>query len=164
MDEMMDVVNDNDEVVGKASKKEIYQRNLMHRIVQVLVFNSKGEIFLQKRANTVVYKPGYYTGSACGHVISGETYFQAAKRELEEELGIKAELKEEFKFVFDDIELKIRKMVVVFSCKCENVEIRPEEVGGGRFFSAEEIKKMIKNGEKIHIEFIGVFERWLKGR
>ena len=80
--EFLDVVNENDEVVGKASKKEIYEKSLTHRIVHVFVFNDKGEMVLQVRSKDSPFCPLYWDTAASGHVQSGESYEEAAFKEF----------------------------------------------------------------------------------
>jgi isopentenyl-diphosphate Delta-isomerase len=77
------VVNENDEVIGTMPKKEAHKNGTLHRISVVYVKNTKGEILVQHRAD------GFLDHSAAGHVDPGESYEEAAKRELREELGIK---------------------------------------------------------------------------
>jgi isopentenyl-diphosphate delta-isomerase type 1 len=86
--ELLDVVDADDRVIGVKTRGEIHARGLMHRAVHILVFNSKGELFLQKRSMTKDENPGQWDSSAAGHVDSGETYIACAIREIEEELGI----------------------------------------------------------------------------
>lgn len=88
-DELLDLVDENDRVIGTVTRGEA-NRNpaLIHRAVAILVFNTKGQLFLQKRSQTKDTYPGYWTVSASGHVKSGLTYHQAALEELKEELGI----------------------------------------------------------------------------
>jgi len=76
------VVNDKDEVVGTMPKSEAHKNNVPHRIAVTYVENGKGEILVQVRAD------GYLDHSSAGHVESGESYKEAAQRELAEELGI----------------------------------------------------------------------------
>ena len=87
-DELLDVVNDNDEVIGVKSRGEIHAQGLMHRAVHILLFNSEGELFLQKRSLSKDEQPGKWDSSAAGHVDSGEGYLDCACREINEELGI----------------------------------------------------------------------------
>jgi isopentenyldiphosphate isomerase len=86
-EEIFDIVNTRDEVVGRASRGDVHARGLMHRAVHVLVFNARGEVFLQKRSQTKDKSPGLWDSSASGHVDSGEDYDACAVRELFEELG-----------------------------------------------------------------------------
>ena len=87
-EEIFDVVNEQDEVVGQALRREVHARGLWHRAVHVLVFNRKGEIFLQKRSLKKDNHPGVWDSSTSGHVDSGEDYDTAAVRELREEIGL----------------------------------------------------------------------------
>lgn len=90
--ELLDIADNNDVVIGKASRSEIYRKLLCHRIVHVMVFNSAGEIFLQKRSSEVSFSPNHWSTSAGGHVQSDETYKEAALREYQEELETNSEL------------------------------------------------------------------------
>lgn len=86
--EWFDVVNERDEVVGQAPRQEVHARGLRHRAVHVLVFNGRGQLFLQKRSRWKDREPGLWDSSASGHVDAGEAYDTAAVRELREELGV----------------------------------------------------------------------------
>ena len=86
--EYLDIVDIKDKIIGKATRKEIHDMHQIHRGVHVFVVNSKNEILIQKRSNKKDYYPGYYDASVGAQVRSGETYEQAAKRELKEELGV----------------------------------------------------------------------------
>ncbi len=86
--EMFDVVDAEDHVVGQATRGEVHAQNLMHRAVHVLVFNKRRDCLLQKRSMWKDRHPGVWDSSAAGHLDAGETYEEAARRELAEELGI----------------------------------------------------------------------------
>ena len=86
-EEIFDVVNERDEVVSSAPRSEVHARNLLHRAVHVLVFNERGELFLQKRSRRKDCFPGVWDSSASGHVDRGESYDACAVREVQEELG-----------------------------------------------------------------------------
>ncbi|MBI3109478.1 diphosphomevalonate decarboxylase [Candidatus Daviesbacteria bacterium] len=101
-EEIFIVVDRSDRVIGYEPRSICHQKRLLHRTVAVIVFNDKGEVLLQKRSMNVDTNPGLYTLSATGHVSQGETYLEAAKKELLEELGIKSKLlKFETKIVKD---------------------------------------------------------------
>ncbi len=89
-DEIFDVVNDQDEVIGQERRAVVHARGLLHRAVHLFVFNGAGEIYLQKRSSLKDTHPGKWGSSASGHVDSGEDYAGAAERELEEELHLTA--------------------------------------------------------------------------
>jgi len=87
-DEIFDVVDASDSVIGRESRRRIHARRLRHRAAHILVFNRRGELFLQKRSMTKDSCPGLWDSSAAGHVDSGESYDDCARRELAEELGL----------------------------------------------------------------------------
>ena len=86
-EEFFDLVNERDEVVGRASRREVHARGLRHRAVHVLAFGRDGRIFLQKRSMQKDTSPGRWDSSSSGHLDAGENYDAAAVRELGEELG-----------------------------------------------------------------------------
>src|SRR3954467_532457 len=88
-EEMFDVVNDRDEVIGSERRSEVHRLGLQHRAVHVLIFNERGQIFLQKRSMKKDRQPGVWDSSASGHVDSGEEYDPCAARELQEEIGLR---------------------------------------------------------------------------
>ena len=88
-DEMFDVVDEHDVVVGRRSRSEVHALDLIHRAVSVFVFNSRRELLIQKRSAAKDQYPLCYTSSASGHVAAGDTYADTAARELEEELGLR---------------------------------------------------------------------------
>ena len=88
-DEVFDVVDTDDRVVAQATRKEVHARKLLHRAVHVLVFDSRGRVFLQKRSMAKDSSPGCWDSSCSGHLDSGEDYATAALRELEEEIGVR---------------------------------------------------------------------------
>jgi 16S rRNA (adenine1518-N6/adenine1519-N6)-dimethyltransferase len=87
-EEWFDVVDDADQVTGRAMRGEVHARGLLHRAVHIFVFNKRGEILLQQRSLLKDAHPGVWGSSVSGHVDSGEDYDEAAVRELEEEMGI----------------------------------------------------------------------------
>jgi len=90
--ERFPVVDENDRLLGDAPRSEVHGDNLRHRAVHLFIFNSHGELFLQKRSRWKDRHPLLWDSSAAGHVEAGEEYDETAARELEEELGVRAEL------------------------------------------------------------------------
>jgi isopentenyldiphosphate isomerase len=88
-EEWFDVVNDRDEVVGRATRREVHARGLWHRAVHTLVFDAAGRVLLQKRSMLKDLSPGLWDSSCSGHLDAGEDYDVAAVRELGEEIGIR---------------------------------------------------------------------------
>src|SRR5271165_5870900 len=88
IEEIFDIVNERDEVVGQNTRREVHARGLWHRAVHVLVFNARGEVFLQKRSMKKDTAKGKWDSSSSGHLDSGEDYDACAMRELREEIGL----------------------------------------------------------------------------
>ncbi len=88
-EEFFDVVNERDESVGRAARREVHARGWLHRAVHVLVDDGAGRVFLQKRSMKKDTSPGRWDSSSSGHVDAGEDYDTAAGRELGEELGLR---------------------------------------------------------------------------
>ncbi|MFH1133364.1 MAG: NUDIX domain-containing protein [Nanoarchaeota archaeon] len=88
-----DVVDREDKVTGKATWHELHAKGMIHRTVHILIFNSQGELLLQRRSQMMTIQPGKLTSSAAGHVMGDESYEHAAAREMKEELGINVALK-----------------------------------------------------------------------
>ena len=91
-EEQFQVVDDKDVAVGAAPRSQVHANNLLHRAVHILIFNPKGEVFLQFRSRWKDRHPRKWDSSAAGHVSAGETYDETAGREVQEELGIQATL------------------------------------------------------------------------
>ena len=148
MTEYFYVVDEDDEVIRKASREECHSdRSLIHRSVYIFVVNSRNEVFLQKRSMSKDLYPGYYTGSATGHVDYGEEYDDAAVRELKEELGIGAPLLRLGKvksFMRNE-----REISMLYVCRYDGqIKFNAEEVTEGSFYSIEDVKRSVRTGEK----------------
>jgi 16S rRNA (adenine1518-N6/adenine1519-N6)-dimethyltransferase len=87
-DELFDVVDDTNRVVGRACRRDVHAQSLKHRAVHVFVFNSRGELLLQKRSHLKDLCGGKWDSSCAGHLDAGESYLDCATRELNEELGL----------------------------------------------------------------------------
>jgi isopentenyldiphosphate isomerase len=90
-EEWFDVVNERDEVISRATRREVHATGLWHRAIHVLVFDRAGRVFLQRRSMLKDLSPGLWDSSCSGHLDAGEDYDAAAVRELAEEIGIKVD-------------------------------------------------------------------------
>lgn len=159
--EYFDIVNEKDEVIGRASRDEVHQKKLIHRAVTIFIFNSKGDLFMAQRSRHKKLNPLKWQAPASGHVETGETYEEAAKRELKEETGIDAEPKFEFDIkIYSDEQKENFKLFTVKSDK----EIKPsDEFEQSKFMSIDEIKKMIKENPKLFRDaFLLMFNKYFK--
>lgn len=142
-DEIYDVVDVMDQVVGQTTRREIHQKNLLHRSIHILVFNSQNEVFLQKRSMTKDENPGLWDTSSAGHVDSGETYDDCAHRELWEELGIKAILKPLEKI--DACQETYQEHVQIYICRTNaTIKINLNEISEGKYFDLRVLESEIK--------------------
>ncbi|HEV2226551.1 MAG TPA: NUDIX domain-containing protein [Nitrososphaerales archaeon] len=98
-DEEVDVIDDEDRVVGAASIGRCLREGLLHRAIAVLVKRNSGAIVLQQRSRNDSWHPGMWTISCTGHVRKGESYRDAAIRELGEELRLSSRVEEFRKFL-----------------------------------------------------------------
>jgi 16S rRNA (adenine1518-N6/adenine1519-N6)-dimethyltransferase len=90
--ERFPVVDRKNRILRYAHRSDVHGDNLRHRAVHILVFNEAGEVYLQQRSRAKDRHPLKWDSSAAGHVSGTESYDAAAKREAEEELGIKVPL------------------------------------------------------------------------
>jgi isopentenyl-diphosphate Delta-isomerase len=142
-DEIYDVVDRMDKVIGQATRREIHQKNLLHRSIHILVFNSKSELYLQKRSMDKDENPGLWDTFSAGHVDSGETYDDCAHRELWEELGIKAILKPLDKI--DACQKTYQEHVQVYTCLTnDTIKINLDEISEGKYSSLEILESEIQ--------------------
>lgn len=98
--ELFDIVDENDCVIGQATRAEVHQKKLLHRAVHILLTDAQGNFVLQKRSMAKDTCPGLLSTSCAGHVDAGETYETAAVRELGEELGVPSASARAIKFLF----------------------------------------------------------------
>ena len=92
MEEQLIIVNEKDEAIGVGQKLKIHQDGLLHRAFSVFIFNSHGELLLQRRALSKYHSPGLWSNTCCGHPNPGEEIQVAAKRRLKLEMGLDCEL------------------------------------------------------------------------
>jgi isopentenyl-diphosphate delta-isomerase type 1 len=163
--EYFEIVNERGEVIGKAPRSECHGNPaLIHRAVHVLVFNKKGELLLQLRSKDKDIQPGKWDTSVGGHLGLGESYEQAAAREMAEELGIEPP---ELEYLYDyplrnEIESEnIRSFLAVF-----DGPFKPqiEEIDEIKFWTLEEIDLSLGKGvftPNFETEF-SMYSNWKK--
>lgn len=90
----LNIIDENDNIIGKDTRENIHKNGLLHREIHVWIYNKNGEILFQRRAKTKDTYPDLLDASVGGHVEIGDDYLATAVKELEEETGIKAEAKD----------------------------------------------------------------------
>ncbi len=148
------LVNENDEVIGTMFRDEAHEKRAPHRIAVIFVENNKGEILIQVRMS------GKLDHSSAGHVDPGETYLQAAVRELKEELGIEGVNLVSIGKGKDNVP----HFFEVFVCRSEPGVLQEEEVKSVYWAKPEDIlKDMEKDPEKFTRGFVvslGIYLKW----
>src|SRR5438309_1042142 len=141
-EEIFDVVNERDEIIGRQTRREVHRLCLKHRAVHVLVFNSRGEIFLQKRSLKKDCFPGKWDSSASGHLDCSETYDACAVRELQEEIGLELTTPPKRLFKIDACPETGQEFVWVYRCEAEGpFTLHPEEIECGDWFAPERVTR-----------------------
>ena len=143
-DELFDVVNDHDEVIGQRPRSEVHRLGLKHRAVHVLIFNRRGDLFLQKRSLTKDCFPGTWDSSASGHLAPGETYDACAVREVREELGLELERPPQRLFQIAACPGTGMEFVWVYRAEAEGpFALHPGEISEGRWFAPDAIARWL---------------------
>lgn len=145
-EEMFPLVDELGNITGAATRGECHNGSkLLHPVVHLHVFNSKGELYLQKRPDWKDIQPGKWDTAVGGHIDLGECVDDALRREVREELGI-TDFNPEFiaSYVFESD--REREFVNSYRTVYDG-EIRPsEELDGGKFWATEEIRQNIRKG------------------
>jgi farnesyl-diphosphate farnesyltransferase len=94
------LVNEKDEVIGVEEKIKTHRLGALHRAFSVFIFNSMGQLLLQKRTSTKYHSQGLWSNTCCGHPRLGESTEQASRRRLREEMGFDCEVREVFQFLY----------------------------------------------------------------
>lgn len=148
------LVDENDSEIGTGEKMDVHRRGLLHRAFSVSVYNSKGNMLLQKRANTKYHCPGLWSNACCSHPRPGEDLFEAAKRRLKEEMGIN--------YVWDAKRAKVSEQQFIYKVRVGDLIEHeydhvlfaifngmpipnPQEAEAWRWIDFEDLKNDIKN-------------------
>jgi isopentenyl-diphosphate delta-isomerase type 1 len=144
-DEIFDIVDAQDRVIGQGTRRDVHAQELWHRAVHVLVFDSRGRVFLQKRSMAKDTSPGCWDSSCSGHVDAGEDYLTAAVRELQEEIGVAASP--------EQLVFRLRlgaeadtgwEFVSVYTLRYDGpIVIHPAEIERGEWFEPKDVTQKI---------------------
>ena len=158
--EYLDLVDENDNVIGKEDRNIIYKKDLNNfRVINIMIINSENKIIVPKRSSNRRLFPNCYDCSVGGHVSSGETYEEAAYRELEEELGITNVKLDEIGY-FKPFELNTSSFSKMYKLIYDG-DLNYDKDGIQEIFymDKEEIKKLI---EEDASQFKGDYPKFFK--
>lgn len=153
--EILEIVNIKGEVIKKAKRSTAYQKGLLHKAVNILIFNSKYQLYLQQRSKCKSSFPLYWDISASEHLKPGETFKQSAERGLMEELSIKTKLKrirtkhsQRNEFYKNGQKIIENEIVELYAgLYSGNIKIDRTEVKVGKFISLSKLKTIIQQGK-----------------
>ncbi len=152
------LVDEDDNILGEVSRLEAHQNNLNHRIAVVYLANEKGQILIQVRDD------GRLDHSSAGHVDPGESYIEAAKRELEEELGVNNVVLKKIGHT-QSVNVKYRGQTIthtfdVFLVQTDPVKINEEEIKKVYWADPKEVFEDMQNDSSD--KYTGAFRKSLK--
>ena len=160
-EEIVDLVDESNQVIGKASRREVRARNLLHRGVGILCTNSAGLVYVHRRTSTKDIFPGMYDMFVGGVVASGESAADAARREILEELGIDGP---EPRHLFNHLYLgpRNRTWVAVYEVEWDGpIRHQESEVEWGAFLSFPELAEKLRQWEFVP-DGLEIFHRLLE--
>jgi isopentenyl-diphosphate delta-isomerase len=161
--EFLTVVDGNDVVIGYSTKEDIKRRGLNYRCVQVFLFNSNDELLICKRPDTKKRYAGEWA-SVMGHVRRGETYDEAANREVKEEIGSDTKLKRVTKF--SNIDGAGRVFQEIFSGGVvENIKPDKTEISEFKFMTIRDLRTdMVQAPNQYAQPFVEAVRAFMKAR
>ncbi|MDA0197078.1 MAG: isopentenyl-diphosphate Delta-isomerase [Bacteroidetes bacterium] len=160
MDEYLILVDDKDKPWGKLDKLFVHQLGLLHRAFSVFIFNSKGELLLQQRADNKYHSAGLWTNTCCSHPRFGEETADAVERRLNEEMGLSCKTNFAFNFTYKtkfENGLTEHELDHVYFGITDNLPI-PEksEVRDWKYMSLQDLELDIIQKAQIYTEWMKI--------
>jgi len=162
------LVDEKDSPVGTGEKMDVHRKGTLHRAFSILIYNSKMQILLQKRAGSKYHCPGLWTNTCCSHPRPGEKLVAAAERRLKEEMGIEVPIRRTgLKFIY---RVKVGELTEYEydHILCGNFEgdpvLNPEEADDWKWISPKDLRDdMMANPEKYTPWFVLILRTIGKG-
>ena len=148
------LVDEQDNVIGTMEKMEAHQKGVLHRAFSVVLFNSNGELLLQKRSKDKYHSGGLWTNTCCSHPLPDEAIRDAAQRRLQYEMGINFQPEFAFKFIYKtplENSLVEHELDHVFTGIFDGRPvINTDEVSEWKFMSLSELKNDMERSPEIY--------------
>lgn len=157
-EELVDLVDADNRVVGTVSRSEMRARRLCHRCTYVIVRSGSGEVYVHRRTETKDVYPGFFDVTAGGVNAAGESYEAGARRELFEELGVDAAPTYRFLHRYEGPEGRVWGAAYDVVWDGE-IQWQAEEVAWGAFVALDELDRMVCR-ERFCPDGLEVFQRW----
>ncbi|UKJ08278.1 isopentenyl-diphosphate Delta-isomerase [Solitalea lacus] len=143
MSQLLLLVDEEDNVIGYDEKLPVHQKGLLHRAFSIVIFNSKGEMLIQKRAKGKYHSGGLWTNTCCSHPLKDEVLEDTLQRKLKEEMGFTCPLTYKYKFIYKynfDNGLTEYELDYVYTGMFNGeVMPNPEEAEGFRWVKAADV-------------------------
>lgn len=160
MNEFLILVDEHDKPWGKLEKDQVHQLGLLHRAFSVFIFNSKGELLLQKRADDKYHSAGLWTNTCCSHPRFGEDLSDAVARRLEEEMGLTCQTKFMFSFVykstFENGLTEHEFDHVYYGVSDDKPRPNPFEVSEWKYMTLDSLQKDILNNSASYTTWLSI--------
>lgn len=151
------LVDKDDNVRGTMDKMEAHRKGELHRAFSVLVFNSSGEMLLQKRARSKYHSGGLWTNACCSHPKPNEDIFDTIQRRVKEEIGIEVTPKFSYKFLYKtplDQNLIEHELDHVFVAEFDGTPVlNLEEAEDWKFIDLPSLKDDVQKNPSAYTEW-----------
>lgn len=162
------LVNSQDQILGLMDKLKAHENGILHRAFSVFLLNKSGEILLQKRSSNKYHSPNLWTNACCSHPRENESYLDAAKRRLKEELGIETPIEEIFHFTYRaDVGQGLweHELDHVFLGNFNgDFNLDPNEVSEIKYLSSQELDEDINSHPEKYTEWFKIIWKEYRNR
>ncbi len=166
-EELLDIVDENDRVIGRETRTAVHERGLLHRGVHVWLFTPDGRLLVQQRSATRKASPSSLDGSVSEHVQAGEDYLAAAQRGLREELGLQGVALRPVITFRMDYDVNDREISCLFQGEvppAPSLRIDPEEVASVEYRSLPALQRALDKGLVPISYWFAQLLRWAAGQ
>lgn len=164
-DEVLDLVDENDQVVGEVTRKEAHNNpKLIHREISVIIYDDNNRVLLQKRSKKKLVRPGIWSIGCAGHVPKGSDPLVTAHRELKEELGFDTDLV----FLIKKLNKRTNETRFIYWYAGKfpggKIKVDPSETDEAKFFSKNDIDDLSKSDAGYGERSVSMVKKYLEDK